>query len=149
LHNEPELSGPIRQVVHAGVVDGGHASQLQPRGHPDLAQEPLLVPVERVEDLHRLRRVRRGGHVGRRPEQLDRYWPVQPLVIAEVDLTHAAPAEQPVNPVPPGEAPFPVRHQPPPLNRPDRNTPDPPVSRSISARSRASASSRNGSVMIR
>jgi hypothetical protein len=66
-----------------------------------------------------------------------------------VDLAHAASAEQSVDSVPPGEPPFPVRHPPPPLNRPQRNAPDPPVSRSISARSRASASSRNGSVMIR
>src|SRR6202453_1560605 len=98
------------------VKEGGHASKLQPSGHPDLAQEPPLVPIKRIEDLHRLRRVRRRRHVRRWPEQLNRDWPVEPLVVAEMDLAHAAPAEQAVDPVPAGEPPFPVCHLPPPLN---------------------------------
>ena len=76
---------------------------LQLGGDPDLAQEPLAVAVQRVEDLDRLRAVRRGGRIGRGPQHLDRHAPVQALVVAVVDLAHAAPAEQAVDPVPPGE----------------------------------------------
>ena len=64
--------------------------------------------------------------------------PVEALVVAVVNLAHAAAAEQPVYPVTPREQ---FRHASPRLNT--------PVSRAISARSRASASSRAGSVMIR
>jgi hypothetical protein len=74
---------------------------LEPRGHPDLAQEPLAVTVARVEDLHRLWAVRLSGHERRGPQHLDRDLPVEPFVVAVVDLAHAAAAEQPVHPVPP------------------------------------------------
>ena len=75
-------------------------------------------------------------------EDLDRYPPVQALVVAVEDLAHAASAEQSVYPVPPGEHPFLVRGG-------HSVRPSPLVSRCISARSFASASSRAGSVMIR
>ena len=55
---------PSGRGLHAGVVDGGSARVLELGGDPDLAQEPLAVPVQRVEDLDRLRAVRRCGRPG-------------------------------------------------------------------------------------
>jgi hypothetical protein len=111
---------------------------LELRGDTDLAQEALAITVKRVEDLDCLRAVRRGGRISRRSQQLDCDASVQALVVAMVDLAHAAAAEQSVYPVPSCEQ---FCHA-----SPRTYT---PVSRAISARSRASASSRAGSVMIR
>src|ERR1019366_7098037 len=138
LQDEPQPRASVRSGLHPGVVDSGRAGVLELRGDTDLAQEPLAVAVQRVEDLYRFRAVRRGGGVSRWPQPLDRDAPAQALVVAVVDLAHAAAAEQPVYPVTPREQ---FRHASPRLNT--------PVSRAISARSRASASSRAGSVMIR
>ena len=60
LHDEPQPRGAVRRGFDPGVVDGGRAGVLELRGDPDLAQEPLAVTVQRVEDLDRLRAVRRG-----------------------------------------------------------------------------------------
>jgi hypothetical protein len=108
LHDEPQPGAPVRRLLHPGVVDGGNSRQFQLGHNPDLAQEPLAVPLQVIEDLDGLRAVWCCGHVRRGPQHLDRDTPVQPLVVAVVNLAHAALAEQPVDPVPPGEQ-FPLR----------------------------------------
>ena len=110
LHDQPDPRRSVRPGLHPGVVDGRRAGVLQPGGHPDLPQEPPAVPVLGIEDLSRLGRIRRYPRCrARRPQHLDRHPPVEPLVVAEVDLAHAAPPEQPVHPVPPGQQLRPAR----------------------------------------
>ena len=67
-----------------GVVDADHVRVREPRRQPRLAQEPLAE----------------GGVAGQVfGEQLERYRPMQLLVLREVDGRHAAVAERALEPV--------------------------------------------------
>lgn len=56
-----QLRAPIGRGLLAGVVDGRGAGVLQLGGGADLAQEPLAVALQCVEDLDGLWAVRAGG----------------------------------------------------------------------------------------
>src|SRR5258708_4001515 len=76
-HAWPQPRDAVRRGLHSRVVDRGRAGVLELRGDADLAQEPLAVALQRVEDLYRFRTVRRGGHMTGGPQHLDRDAPVQ------------------------------------------------------------------------
>ena len=62
LHDEPEPIRPVGAGLGARVVDGRRAKMLQAGGGADLAEEPLAIALEVVEDLRGLRTAGCHGH---------------------------------------------------------------------------------------